>query len=132
MAEPSFDRWVLLTKDVDVYTWTFWQAGTTEAQVAANDTSKRLNLTGLVFRLSIEWEGGSLLLVSGTDAQFTLGDQSVLDQRGQVTAALTASQRASLPVNGRTIKFNLQAVDGSLKDTWIIGEIVAVEWVQNA
>jgi hypothetical protein len=132
MGEAAFERWHVNVNDVTTYTWTFWQAGTTLAQIAANDTTKRLNLTGLVFRLSIEWDGGSLLLITGTDAQVAIGDQTILEQRGQFSATLTAAQRALLPLDGRVIKYNIQTVEGSIKDSWIEGEIVARKWVNNA
>jgi hypothetical protein len=121
MADTGFARWEIWTQDTDPSTFTF-----------TNDDGSRLDLTGMVFRLSIEWSGGALLLVSGTDAEIVVEDQSDPDTKGQLTVTLSPAQRALLPTDGSSIKFNIQRVDGGLKLSRPYGEIVAVRWVENA
>lgn len=121
MTDTGFARWEIWVADTDPSTFTF-----------TNDDGSRLDLTGMVFRLSIEWTGGSLLLVSGADAEIVVENQAVAETKGQVTVNLSAAQRALLPTDGTTIKFNIQRVDGALKLSRPYGEIVAVKWVANA
>jgi hypothetical protein len=121
MTDTGFARWEIWVQDTDPSTFTF-----------TDDAGARLDLTGMVFRLSIEWAGGALLLVSGTDAQIVVENQAALDTRGQVTVNLSAAQRALLPMDGASIRFNIQRVDGALKLSRPFGEIVAVRWVENA
>jgi len=121
MSDTGFARWEIWVADTDPSTFTF-----------TDDAGARLDLTGMVFRLSIEWAGGSILLVSGTDAEIVVENQAVSATKGQVTVNLSAAQRALLPTDGSTIRFNLQRVDGALKLSRPYGEIVAVKWVQDA
>lgn len=121
MADDAFARWEIWVQDTDPSTFTF-----------TDDAGARLDLTGMVFRLSIEWQGGSLLLISGTDAQVAIQDQAVAATKGQVVINLSAAQRAMLPTDGAAIKFNLQRVNGALKLSRPYGEILARKWVDNA
>lgn len=128
----QFRRWEIWALDTDPDLFTFYTDDATAAQIAADDLTKRLDLTGLGFRLAFEWEGGSLRLIVGTDAEFTVLDQSIAADKGQLQVALTAVQRALFPLDGRTIRYSLQSVDGSVKDTWVYGEVSPVRWVANA
>lgn len=121
MTDTGFARWEIWVADTDPSTFTF-----------LNDDGSRLDLTGMTLRLSIEWAGGALLLVSGTDAQIVIESQAVAETKGQVTVNLSAAQRALLPTDGSGIRFNIQRVDGALKLSRPYGEIVAVRWVANA
>ena len=121
MSDEGFARWEIWVQDTDPSTFTF-----------TDDAGARLDLTGMVFRLSIEWTGGALLVVSGTDPEIVVLDQSDADTRGQVTVNLSPVQRALLPTDGRAIRFNVQRVDGPLKLSRPYGEIIAVRWVANA
>ena len=122
MTDTGFARWEIWVADTDPSTFTF-----------INDDGTRLDLTGMVLRLSIEWQnGGALLLVTGTDPEIVIEDQTDDATKGQVTITLSAAQRALLPPDGSTIRFNIQRVDGALKLSRPYGEIVAVRWVANA
>jgi hypothetical protein len=120
MADTRFARWEIWVQDTDASTFTF-----------ITDDGSRLDLTGMTFRLSIEWVGGAILLVSGTDPEIVIEDQSDPDTQGQVTVNLSPAQRALLPTDGRTILFNIQRVDAPLRISAPYGEIIATKWTQN-
>ncbi|MBS7789284.1 hypothetical protein KTR66_04725 [Roseococcus sp. SDR] len=121
MTDTGFARWEIWVQDTDPSDFTF-----------TDDADAPLDLTGMTFRLSIEWAGGALLLVSGVDAEIVVRNQAVAETKGLVTVNLSAAQRALLPVDGSTIRFNIQRVDGALKLSAPYGEITAVKWVANA
>jgi hypothetical protein len=120
MANTGFARLEIWVQDTDPSTFTF-----------EDDAGARLDLTGMTFRLSIEWASGDLLLVSGTDAELVVENQAVAATKGQVTINLSPAQRALLPTDGSTIKYTLQRVDGALKISAPYGEIIAVKWTEN-
>ena len=132
MTDDGFARWEVWVADTDPSTFTFYSDDATAAEIAADDLTKRFDLTGMTFRLSIEWGSGSLLLVTGADPEFVIENQAVAELRGQITVTLSAAQRALLPTDGISIRFNIQRVDGTLKISGPYGEIVATRWVQNA
>lgn len=117
----GYARWEIWVQDTDPTIFTFTE-----------DDGARIDLTGMVFRLSIEWTGGALRLVSGTDPQIVIEDQGQGETRGQLTINLTPAQRALLPTDGSAIRFSIQRVDGPLKLSRPFGEIVAMRWVQVA
>jgi hypothetical protein len=132
MSGAGFVRWEIWALDTDPDIFTFYTDDATAAQIAADDLTKRADLTGYTFRLAFEWEGGSLRLITGTDAEFTILNQAVAADKGQLQVVLSASQRALFPLDGRTIRWSLQSVLGSVKDTWLFGEVSPVRWVANA
>lgn len=113
----DFVRWEIWVLDTDPSTFTF-----------LNDDGSRLDLTGMVMRLAIEWAGGAILLITGTNPEIVIEDQSDPDARGQVTITLSEAQRELLPLDV-PIRFSIQRVDGSLKLTRPYGEIIPVRWV---
>lgn len=118
MSDAGFLRWEVWVADTDPSTFTF-----------TDDAGDPLDLTGMVFRLSVEWAGGALLLVSGTDPEIVVASPAT---DGRVTVNLSPAQRALLPTDGSIIRFNIQRVDGSLKLSRPYGELIAVKWVANA
>lgn len=132
MTDDGFARWSIRVEDTDASTFTFYKDDATQAQIDADDLAARFDLTGMTIRLSIEWAGGSLLFVTGVDEELVMLDQSVAEDRGQISANLTTAQRLLLPTDGSQIRFNIQRVDGALKISGPFGEIVAERWVQNA
>lgn len=121
MSDTGFARLVVRVEDTDPSIFTF-----------TNDDGTRLDLTGMTFRFAVEWEGGSLLLISGVAAELVVLDQTVAATKGQLSLNLSTAQRAGLPVDGRQIRFNLQRVNGPLKISRPYGEVIAERWVTNA
>lgn len=132
MSSAAFLSWEIWALDTDPDLFTFYTDDATAAQIAADDLTKRFDLTGYSFRLAFEWEGGSLRLITGTDSEFTILDQTIAADKGQLQVALSTSQRAQFPLDGTAIKFSLQAVLSSVKETWLFGEVSPVRWVTNA
>lgn len=119
MGAPAYWPWVVLVDETLPEAFTYSDAGV------------RTDLTGSVFRLVIQWSApaGGLVLTTGVDAEIVIADQVSLLTRGVIVVTLSAAQRALLPTDGATIRYQVERSVGGFKYVDFWGEIVAKNWV---
>ncbi|WP_421988531.1 hypothetical protein [Roseococcus sp.] len=88
----------------------------------------RINLTGLLLRLVIEWPGGALVKTSSNPAEIEILDQAEgADTEGQFNVALSFADRALLPIDQPARHELFQVADG-IEVTMFWGDLVATKW----
>ena len=121
MAQPLFVEWPVWVGNNDPVTLTLTDPLAGGAP---------LDLTGLIFKFSIVWDGVAIRMTSGVDAGLVIEDQTDAATKGQLTVTLSLEQTRDLPTL-KPARLELECWDGAEQTSLLYGEVPATDWGVN-